>query len=137
MMMTDLEILTTFRQAKEPGKQVRILAELNGTTTDKIREILKEQGVDPRQLPRKKRKAEPSSASASCCHPEETQLPDAPRSLLAAVAEEEHLAEEAYKDVLCQIDALNAAMSIATAKLNDIRAAREALERFYGKENQP
>ena len=65
MTMTDEEVLRSFRQAKKPSDQVQVLADLNSTTTDNIREILVKQGVDPRQLPRKKRRIEQSAPEAA------------------------------------------------------------------------
>ena len=52
--MTDEEILRSFENAIVPSKQVKILAELNATSPERIAEILKKMGVDPRRLPRKK-----------------------------------------------------------------------------------
>lgn len=57
-MMTREEILLSFTEAKNPVKQVPILADLNDTTVAHIRKILIEMGVDQRKLPRKKKAKE-------------------------------------------------------------------------------
>lgn len=44
--MSDGDIVTLYRQAKSPPKEIRVLAELNGVTRDVIVEILKRNGVD-------------------------------------------------------------------------------------------
>lgn len=46
MMMSNLEIASTYRQAKQPLKQIGILAELNGVSQKEIAEILREQGCE-------------------------------------------------------------------------------------------
>ena len=51
MEMTDGEILRKYAQAKDPKKQIKILADLNLCGRDKIIRILIEQGVDPKELP--------------------------------------------------------------------------------------
>ena len=60
MQMTKDEILTSFKQAKNPADQLRILADLNGTDVATIKRILLEQGVDIRKLPRERQKAAPA-----------------------------------------------------------------------------
>ena len=52
--MTDEEILREYREAADPCKQVKILAELNATSVERIIEILVAQGVDRRRLPRRR-----------------------------------------------------------------------------------
>lgn len=56
MTMDPMEIAVEFRTAAHPGRQLRILAELNSCSVDKIVEILENQGekIDRRWLPRKK-----------------------------------------------------------------------------------
>lgn len=44
MQMTEGEIISSYRQAKEKGKQVTILAELNACTKGQIEDILTEAG---------------------------------------------------------------------------------------------
>lgn len=48
MEMSDGEIFTRYRQAKKKGEQVKILAQLNGVSTERIIEILVSKGVDNR-----------------------------------------------------------------------------------------
>lgn len=50
MQMTDSEVKTDVLQAADQKKQVTICAQVNGVSPDKIREILKAQGVDLRSL---------------------------------------------------------------------------------------
>lgn len=45
MQMTDEEIVRSYKQAKVPGKQITILAQLNGTSTVNIKEILERNGA--------------------------------------------------------------------------------------------
>lgn len=56
MQMSNLEILSSYKQAKDPLGQVKILAQLNGTDVGTINEILRSQGVDGKKLPRPTRK---------------------------------------------------------------------------------
>lgn len=46
MMMSNLEIASTYRQAKQPMKQIGILADLNGVSRKEIAEILHAQGCE-------------------------------------------------------------------------------------------
>lgn len=55
MQMTDSEVKTDVLQAADQKKQVTICAQVNGVSPDKIREILKAQGVDLRSLKGKKK----------------------------------------------------------------------------------
>ena len=50
MQMTDSEIKTNILQAKDQIAQIPICAQLNGVGVEKIKEILKRQGVDLRTL---------------------------------------------------------------------------------------
>lgn len=43
--MTDGEIITSYKQAKNRKKQIGILAELNDTTPDTIKDILVKAGI--------------------------------------------------------------------------------------------
>lgn len=71
MQMTESEIKTNIMQAKDQKKQIPICAQVNGCSIDKIREILKKQGVDLRKLkgaapkyPVKKSKSQPKENAA-------------------------------------------------------------------------
>jgi hypothetical protein len=48
--MTESEIKTNILQAKDQMKQIPICAQVNACSVDKIKEILKKQGVDLRAL---------------------------------------------------------------------------------------
>ncbi|MCM1220697.1 MAG: hypothetical protein NC548_40030 [Lachnospiraceae bacterium] len=53
MMMSESEIVTFYRQAADQKKQIKILAELNGTSKERIESILSDAGYD---LHKKRRK---------------------------------------------------------------------------------
>lgn len=46
MPMTPAEIVADYKQAKRPAKQIKVLADLNGTSEDTIRDILAYGGVE-------------------------------------------------------------------------------------------
>ena len=56
MQMTQQEIVTSFREAKDKREQIKILSQLNVCSEEEIRSILIKGGIDGRALPRKKRK---------------------------------------------------------------------------------
>lgn len=71
MQMSNFEILQSYKQAKDPLDQVKILAQLNGTDIETINEILRSQGVDGKKLPRPARKGKTNksdSTKAASCH---------------------------------------------------------------------
>ena len=72
--MTDAEILASFNNAIQPSKQCKILAELNVTSVDRIKEILLRMGVDGRRLPRKKPKESFKLAEKTVEPPKETAI---------------------------------------------------------------
>ena len=53
MNMSNEEILVSFKQSAKPLQQIRILAELNGTDQETIRQILEQHGVESSVLRRK------------------------------------------------------------------------------------
>ena len=78
MVMTDEDILRSWNEAKDRCAQARILADLNVCSVDEIIDILKAQGVDGRQLPRKK-KAKPfllSEGEAVSAAADSTAVPE-------------------------------------------------------------
>lgn len=50
MQMTSDEIIVSYRQAKNRAEQIKILSELNDCKVDEICAILKEGGVDGREI---------------------------------------------------------------------------------------
>ena len=50
MQMTEGEVKTNIMQAKDQIAQIPICAQLNGVSVDKIKDILRKQGVDLRTL---------------------------------------------------------------------------------------
>lgn len=64
MTMTNEEIVRQYRTAKNPGKQIGILAELNDTAPSAIREILEAEGCELPQRGRPKTKEAPQPKAA-------------------------------------------------------------------------
>lgn len=60
MEMSNEEIKRSFRTAKYPASQIKILAELNGVTQREIREVL---GDELKKNPEKSKKAKPGTRS--------------------------------------------------------------------------
>ena len=56
--MTNQEIVTSYREAKDKKMQVKILSELNVCSKEKIKEILITEGVRQCELPRNRKKKE-------------------------------------------------------------------------------
>lgn len=56
MEMTDFEIVSSYREAKKKKDQIEILSDLNCCSKERIIEILKENGVSPKELPRNRKK---------------------------------------------------------------------------------
>ncbi len=50
MVMSDSEVKVNVLQAKNPRAQIKICAELNATTQENIKKILRKQGVDLRSF---------------------------------------------------------------------------------------
>lgn len=69
MQMTDSEILASYREAKDKGAQVKILAELNACPVQTIKDILIAQGVSPQQLPRTRGKNKPKGGENESANP--------------------------------------------------------------------
>lgn len=57
MEMSPEEIVRDYRTAKNKGKQVTILAELNECTREDIIAVLSAGGINPKELPRSRKKA--------------------------------------------------------------------------------
>lgn len=66
-MMSNLEIASTYRQAKQPLKQIGILAELNGVSRKEIAEILRSEGCE---LPARYQEKDPSQAAEAASSPQ-------------------------------------------------------------------
>jgi len=84
-MMSNLEIASTYRQAKQPLKQIGILAELNGVSRKEIAEILREQGCELPARYQEKREAGTSSVTADAAPPSpqgEGMGPTPPRDII-------------------------------------------------------
>lgn len=55
MIMTEMEMATVYRQAKDKKKQITILMEVNGLCENEVRDILFRNGIKPAEMPRKSR----------------------------------------------------------------------------------
>ena len=128
--MDNGEIYRSYKDAKNKKEQMMILAELNATTIERIREILLAQGVPPQSLPRNRKKKS------------EAGVPSAPFSLQpASEAATAHVAPalevpESVKDACrARIIKLDAEIPAAERRLEEARAAVEAetrcLEKIY------
>jgi hypothetical protein len=100
MMMTDGEIVKNFREAKNKSAQIGILAELNATSEDIIKTILKSKGVDLRSANAGKKKksmeieaADPVPGEAGYEADKEPPLGIAPRELAEQAFNESRICE--------------------------------------------
>ena len=115
MQMTEGEILRSYREAKNPKEQIKVLAELNAVPEYRIVDILKKQGVDGRVLP----------------HPRRPKKQEAPIVSAAEHVEVIMTALQYYKQSV--MDEIEAEVNKAEAKFTRIEAAlafiREACAR--------
>lgn len=68
MQMTESEIVRDYREAKNKREQVTILADRNVCEKEEIIGILLKNGVDPRELPRKRKPKEKSGETTEKKH---------------------------------------------------------------------
>ena len=120
MQMTNEEILRSYKNAAKPKDQISTLAQLNGCSEDKIRSILIEDGVDGRQLPKKRAAAQAKTAQMSKS-----------RSILAAMKDEEKRLLALKNDLPGQIRALQDELETLDNKLKALCAARELIEEAF------
>lgn len=100
MMMTDGEIVTSYREAKNKSAQIGILAELNATSEDIIKTILKSKGIDLRSANAGKKKksmeieaADPVPGEAGYTETKKPPLGIAPRELAESAFNESRICE--------------------------------------------
>lgn len=99
MMMTDGEIVKSFREAKNKRQQISILAELNATSEDIIRTTLKSKGIDLRSANAGKKKnmvieaADPVPGEAGYESETKPPLGIAPRELAEQAFNESRICE--------------------------------------------
>lgn len=67
MVMTNEDIVRSYKEAKDRRAQIKVLAELNVCPQELIIEILKEGGVDWRELPKQRKKADVAASSSEAC----------------------------------------------------------------------
>ncbi len=104
MVMSKDEIVVRYRQAKEPAKQIGILADLNACTKEEIAEVLREAGF---KLKGYKKIEAPEAAMQQPETPEEPKLTAPPRRQIA----------------------LEDALDIMIGALEDLRDAPEGVNR--------
>lgn len=119
MNMTDEEILVSFKQSAKPLQQVRILADLNGTDQETIRQILESQGVDPTVLRRKPRVQKRKNT------------PPPEPSILDQLAEEEASLLGRMLSIQDLIPTLQKELASISVKLDAVQKARFALAEVY------
>ena len=93
MEMTNSEIVRSYREAKDKGKQVKILSQLNLCEVGEILDILAKNGVKPQEMPRMRRakvKTEVSEAPPQTSNQDQTAEGDA----------EQKRKERIYRDAL-------------------------------------
>lgn len=99
MMMTEGEIVKSFREAKNKRQQISILAELNATSEDIIRTTLKSKGIDLRSANAGKKKnmvieaADPVPGEAGYQPKSKPPLGIAPRELAEQAFNESRICE--------------------------------------------
>ena len=115
MIMSKEEILKSFEEARQPVKQVQILADMNACKASEIVKILKEMGVDGRRLPRTFEKP----------------LRNANTGVLAAMMEEARKLEARAADVDRMIEELEKEKPILAKKMEAVAAAIELMKGVY------
>lgn len=104
MNMTPQEIAKEYREAKDKGNQITILADENLTDRDEIIRILKEQGEITDKIPRakgrKRAKAEKSEVTAKISEDDAGPILETSITPGAAVASEKAAAVEAPESVI-------------------------------------
>lgn len=97
MQMREAEIVRDYRQAKNKGHQVGILAELNLCPKEEIINILKANGVSQAELPRQRKRKEPTATEQGTKEPE---IENTAESEPVAAGREE--LPEIVKEVICK-----------------------------------
>lgn len=69
--MSDRDIYISFKQAKNQGEQIKILAELNGTSKDTIKEIVERMGAEVNKMEHKKRELTPEQKAKKSAYMKE------------------------------------------------------------------
>ena len=118
MNMTNEEILVSFKQSAKPLQQVRILADLNGTDQETIRQILEKQGVDPAVLHRNPRV-------------QKKNTPPPEPSILDRLAEEEGSLVIRQQNIRGMLPVLQRELEGIDVKLEAVQKARFALAEVY------
>lgn len=122
MNMTNEEILCSFKEAKNPAEQVRILADLNACDVSTIKGVLIAQGVDPRKLPRERQKA-----------PIE-QKPSPSPSILDVLNKERQRLTTRMEEIVQLVPKLQEEGKTLHDKMEAVDKAMEVLAEAYGEE---
>ena len=123
MVMTNEDIVRSWKEAKDRRAQIKILAELNVCSQEYIIEILKEGGVDPRALPRRRKQAAVGSAAEAASSAE---MVNAATSVAAVKAEGEGSREEGIKS--CSSGIVEEALHLLRRQL--VEQCREFKEEY-------
>lgn len=98
MEMSNREIAYSYRTALNPKSQISILADLNCTSSDEIRKILRAEGID---VPERKRKKKEEESEMTKEEPARQQLPESVlNALFNRLDELNKIIEEASKEYL-------------------------------------
>lgn len=118
------EIIVSYKNAKNKKKQVKILAELNDCSQEEIIKILREGGVDQRELPRNRKKNGDSEPAEETKEPaEEENKPAEETEKLVEVPE--------IVEAIQIVDGEKQEMQYQIGKLKmDLMTAREAIDRL-------
>ena len=136
--MSDAEILASYNNAIQPSKQCKILAELNATSVERIKEILLRMGVDGRRLPRKKLKegfeltgtpCDPSEKTAS----EATEAPPAEVALEVCIepATKRKRGELCESVIFCAVDMVTQLTKAASDLMGEIKEHENRLRQCH------
>ena len=117
--MSNEEILVSFKQSAKPLQQIRILAELNGTDQETIRQILEQQGVESSVLRRK-------------AGVRKKNTPPPALTIVDTLAGEEKALMSRIQNIEELIPTLERELKSLSVKLAAVQQARFALAEVYG-----
>lgn len=118
MQMSENEIVREYSTAKNKGHQVEILAELNLCSKQKIIDILKANGVSQAELPRQRKRKEPTATEQGTKEPE---IENTAESEPVAAGREE--LPEIVKEVICkQMEREQDGIDYHSARLKELGA---------------
>lgn len=124
MVFSNFEMVTMYNQAKDKRKQIEIFCHTEGKTEEEVRKILLENGVDPRKLPRERRK-------------KENTMPKFKNEEDRIIEELEQQVEKTrplpgLEDVLGYIEGLMAEREMAEARIREVDSTLARLRKALG-----